>query len=511
MEKREKKKLRGVVNASFQMYVEQAFVFQGMHELVVKTCNTPPGGGAKAVEWWKLLCSDAKYGYLLPLDYPKFDHIPPWSWIETILDCVAAKCAPRGKRGDAMRACWVRLRARMRDCVVRVLGEDIKYMGGVLSGWWITADLDTLINHVLERGLRSVYKLRVVRPSRVKGDDTLVYAVDRRGAIDWVEAFKSVFRLDAARFPTDGARGEFLRYHISKIPGRAGYSARAASGLLWSNAWQGESVVSAASFCSTFELLIARGMDRHKCERCLLTRLASHFGSSIKEASDWLHTPAAFGGRGWLPYGVRMRECVREAEIWEGEYGIVRRATTVEDLSQDTYMFVRDAMRALGLPTCASKSIVAGFALRGGVEKPDRERLRYVGIRSDIPNPIIVQPWMRIARPRWSVDPIWMDGILLRGEWEQYCEDERELERLRRVERFLGRGWFRSWALGAKVVRMPGEPECSKFIMSGWEGDGIVGGDLIPKRNPRSTGGMRIGLYRAEQEMLKVGKSRYRD
>lgn len=503
--KREREKVRAVINAGFDLYVQQAFVFQGMGKLVREVCRTPPEGGEPTLRFWDGLVADAKRAYCLPLDYPKFDHIPSWGWISRVLDDMAQLL--RGEGAAARERCraWERARATMAGASLLVAGEEVPYHGGVLSGWYVTSDLDTLINAALEAGMRITQRLETTAPSAVKGDDALVFAPNRAEARRWLSTFRRVFRLDLARFPTDGQRGEFLRYVIGGgLTGRRGYPTRAAAALLWGQAWQGGGLEDAGSIAGQAAVLVSRGMDRESVERMLVARLASHFGVVESEAARWLHTPTAVGGAGWLPttHGVWLA-AHRECETVTLERGVAV-ATRRDDLPPKAQDQVTAAMAGLGLPPAAADGLVAGLRLRDGLAGAARQRLVRAAWQPLPPERSL--RWAKVAPPRWGIDPGFAGSLVAAGyDWRPYALNDQERVRLEEVERWLGRGWFRTWAGKGFGPSMPGEPRCSRTAMAAWGGDGVVGGGKIPFRNPRSSGGMMAGLLRCELGLASAG------
>jgi len=504
IEKRERKKLRGVINTSTSIYCLQAFVFQGANKLVNDTFRTPPTGGGRGVRFWQELIADAKLSYVLPLDYPKFDHLPCWLWIVRTLDSMAVSVIPKGKEGRQRRNAWVRCRELMRVSIIRVLGEDIPYVGGVLSGWYVTALLDTAINGILVAGMRLTYHLQQIAPPALKGDDVVLHPPSRTQAQRWLDVFMELLEITVAGFQTDGMRSEFLRYEYDKsIPGRRGYPSRAFAGVLWGNAYTSGGVILASELCSLFELLINRGMHRGRCTELLIMRLQSHFRASAKDCSDYLHTPACEGGRGWTPEAYRWVRLSRLEEVSaEG-----KRLSKFDDLLPGAVADIAATAQHLAVPMYGLDDMVAGLTLKNGKTSSDREFLAVVKRWTRLPTDQPV-PWVRLANPRWSIDSLFMGGILRRGgrEWEAFAYDGSELRRLVGVRRHMGDGWFRSWAMGSKVVNIPCDPDYSKFEMSAWEGDGQIGGRLVPLRNPRSSGSGRLGLHRAELALRCIGK-----
>jgi len=507
--KRERKKVRGVVNAGFDLYVAQGYVFQGLGGLVKDALRTPPGGGVAAHEFWKELAADAKRAAVLPLDYPKFDHIPAWSWISRVLEDCATMLRPTGKAGAGKRSGWERCKELMSRAKVTVGDASFDYGGGVMSGWWVTSDLDTLINAAFYEGLKLEYRLKDVSRAALKGDDTVVFPQNWEGAGEWLRAFRDAFAIDQAKFPTDCVRAEFLRYRCGEgIRGRRGYPTRAVCSLLWGQAWQGGTVESCENICSTMEMLVSRGMDRTRCEEMVVARIASHLDCTPRIAKAWLHTPSCAGGRGWLATTSGAYWATRrEKDLVEGSRGNMS-ATRLEDLDAVGQSTTRAAMRFLGLPIQASSGLVAGLVLRGGLTGANREVI--VGVDRwawDTLNYDAGVPWVRLMRPKWRIDTMWMTGILAAGlSWSEWVSTSGELSRLLAIERWMGRGWFRRWAAGVSITPTPSEPACSRLAMAAWIGDGRVGGNLFPARNPRSgTNGARASLLRCERGLARAG------
>jgi hypothetical protein len=243
-------------------------------------------------------------------------------------------------------------------------------------------------------------------------------------------------------------------------------------------------------------------MHRKQCADLLIFRLMSHFRCTARDAFDYLHTPACEGGRGWVPECKRWVRLVRREEV--SEEG--KRLSTLDELAQPARDDVYAAATFLGVPIYGMDDIISGLTLKKGKTSSDREVLEVVKRWTRLPAERAI-PWVKLLNPRWRIDHLFMGGILRRGrsEWEAYAYDDGELYRLKRIRHMMGDGWFRKWAMGAKIVSIPCDPDFSKFEMSAWEGDGQVGGRLVPLRNPRSSGSGRLGLHRAEMSLRIIG------
>jgi hypothetical protein len=193
----------------------------------------------------------------------------------------------------------------------------VKIVDGLLSGIKMTALLGTISNLVTllmaERMIQNMTNDYATRFTDyvVQGDDDDLAVTSWTNAIQTIFAYRLMnFKVNPAKTFVAADRDEFLRRVMHK--GRVnGYPGRGISSILWSNPINTAPIdgdARAREVMLGWVTIANRGAENWK-ELAVLD-VARALKTSKKNAFDWMHTPASFGGFGFKPFASRWLKIV---------------------------------------------------------------------------------------------------------------------------------------------------------------------------------------------------------
>uniref|UniRef100_A0A2V0R9H3 Uncharacterized protein n=1 Tax=viral metagenome TaxID=1070528 RepID=A0A2V0R9H3_9ZZZZ len=441
LEKRERKKVRQTVKASFTSFVDQSFCLQGVEDIVGAGLRTSLGSDPEKL--WEGLQKDVNKHYPVPIDIPAFDHRPP-AWL--VLKCVRLLLELCSDGSPEMEASARRVLHQIQTGKLTDGVDTWDWEGGVMSGWRVTTVLDTVINACLAYGTRTP---QAADPATT-GDDALFFVRTKGQARELVSEYMEAVGVNERKFFCDGVRGEFLRYLLVKgARGRAGYPARAFSGYVFTQAFSGGGAITADEIIGDMEMLVQRGLCPVELGRQAVLRLADHFGVSNFRAWEFLHTPASAGGGGVYPWAGNWWAVKRDVDLVVIS-GTKFRRRPWDDIPGETKNGVYRTASALGLHADHLRGVAEGLVFK---KKVDGD----VGAREYLHRVQRVNEGMwlealgleRTRRPRFTIDG-WFASSWIRFRPDRWCEvvEDSDLTRLKALESRIGRGRFLDWLQG---------------------------------------------------------------
>lgn len=300
--KRERGKHRNIVNAPWDLFLQQSFVCDGVEEHLARHIPTSLSSEFGVVQWTEWLRSEGS-AVAVPIDQSGFDHVPSGR----VLHAALKYLFDLGSSGDAERTTVAQLMLRrMGRGVVLFRDKTWVHKRGVLSGWRVTAILDTLINYAESLAVHAA--CRVALPAKhlqcYQGDDSLVYERSWSDAYAVSKKYCEVLPVNPKKFFLSTDRTEYLRFVLSGGR-RLGYPIRGVASTYFSQAWQSGGSFSPASLASTWSLLASRGMRKERCLQHCVRDVSAFLRSPLREVRDWLGTPCCMGGFGCVELGCQ--------------------------------------------------------------------------------------------------------------------------------------------------------------------------------------------------------------
>lgn len=324
IKKREAAKVRNVVNGSTELYLKMVW----LNTMLSQMWSTEPSllyrTPLERVNWFVGRLRER--GVFVPLDVEAFDTQPNNDEVVAVLETLFAWMRPAvdaanlAEFDEVSALCVEDVRAG-GVALWRVDGREyvIPVRRGIVSGWYFTGLLDTMINYAYQYVARQAASAKV-DSYMAFGDDGAV--VTRSGWSGWeLWAGYSIINVtvNPRKFWVSSTRDEFLRVVASQKTGVvAGYLSRALLGILWRNPIREEPKPGEGHWgdlVSQWSLATARGADSRVAHGLCVDELARSNKVSVQDAIDWLHTPASLGGGGAAPWGqrwLRLRPARRE-------------------------------------------------------------------------------------------------------------------------------------------------------------------------------------------------------
>lgn len=360
-----------------------------------------------------------KTGLFVPIDQSKFDHVPSKRVLKAAFEMI---CRLGVASGDVERAKIAKiLIERLETAQILYDGVIYNHLRGLLSGWKWTALMGTLINYAEYLGVTG--RAGIPRCDRnlmcVQGDDSLLFVKGWTEANKLVREYMDVLPVNPSKFFVDKKRTEYLRLVLTP-QGRFGYFARAASGLMYANAWAG-GAMSPASAAQTWSLLCSRGAEKHKTVEHCLRDICGLLRCNKQEANRLLHTPTTLGGLGWTTGENRdggylgLKEHKR---IMVGGREVV--ATDVEKIPRMVRrLAVANLMTHGGLLKTKVMSDAAFEGIATGVQGFEKEDVKVQLV--DLKEPELPKNWAHEADsyftpkpPRTLIDPMMLEPLVRR-------------------------------------------------------------------------------------------------
>jgi len=328
--KRERGKMRNLITTPYSLHVQMSYASDGVMESLFGEEGSIPSSlnGGVSVSQWEHWMKILLIKTMIPIDQSTFDHVmkivkrsgserKPASIIKAI-EIIEYMCGNDPLRKHVFSV----IKRRLQNATVRYGDKVWDHTSGILSGWYWTAILGTMINYaeflaVLElSGMPEPDK----KDTNFQGDDNLSSVLTWDMAFSIVDIYKKYLPVNPKKFFLSGRgselRTEYLRMVITPDK-RVGYPARALGSLLYANAWAG-GTVDARSIMDNWSLFSGRGMDPDICWKHCCRDLAGHLRMSVDSVADWMRTPSTVGGGGIWGRGVPSRLMVlerREAKL----------------------------------------------------------------------------------------------------------------------------------------------------------------------------------------------------
>jgi hypothetical protein len=338
--KRETSKIRPVIASDIGTYFKMDYVFKYIEEDIAGSeLSTLFMSRKQQLSMWFYL-SKRLPEVTFPLDQGNFDQNISADMIIAVLNALRDFYVPR----FPFLARWFGLIVHaIKTGYVKTLDE-IKFLwqGGVLSGWRITAILDTIINlaqliacmiRMGEQDIQGAITLLVAQ-----GDDDEI-RLDRAGTADYILNYYNEAGFEAnptKMFVSDTkyrskSRDDFLRINIF-WDRCIGPPARGINSVLWadpSKRMLPRGLDRVQSTIASWQLLASRGCDLDKVKKYMVKDLKGLLDWSEAKVMDLLETPKSVGGMGVFPDFNRKRWLSLDYEI---EHTLDKRVSVPEYL-----------------------------------------------------------------------------------------------------------------------------------------------------------------------------------
>jgi hypothetical protein len=326
--KSERKKNRATVAAGDSVWLQMCFVFPGLSDAVASVFPSSLKGGVK-LDQWLTWCRRLKGGknVAMPIDQSKFDHIPTKEEVhDAVFDLREKARSMAGWTVEQELVSEILLTRLKHGGTISFKKSSGMWTGpvhhGILSGWWMTAALDTYFN--------GAEYLAICERARViprLDDDEMCFQGDDVNKVGGNYAencaiageYQKVLNVHPSKFWISTKCGEYLRNvfwwdHNNDRPCRSGYLARSVPSMLYAQRWT-SGMMSARSIVDSWSSLASRSGNSVLCSELCVEDLLGFFGqgTSRSDIQDWLRTPTAIGGAGVLPHhGGRLLQCTEE-------------------------------------------------------------------------------------------------------------------------------------------------------------------------------------------------------
>lgn len=432
--KNERKKNRGTVAAGDSVWLQMVFVFRGLKEALSESFPTSVDGGVplkKWVKWCQRLGDGRSCG--MPIDQSGFDHVPTVSEVHGLLSYLVDQARQQVGWTQEQEEVSILLLARLLDggeARFKALGKErrFKVRHGILSGWYVTATLDTFLNVCEWAGMcvKGGVSPEFSEYQCFQGDDVNHVGHSFGWCTRVAEAYRSTFDVHPSKFWIRTDAGEFLRNVYGAkdgLPFRSGYLARSIPSMFYAQRWS-DGGMTARSLISSWSDLCSRAGPQsvRLCLAMMESDLRGFLGESSVRVRAWLSTPTPFGGGGVYPPAAGQAWfslTEKDMGIQKNEYDSGRPRTGWDELSAEGLREIRDASRSfahhLGLGPeesyLAMDALVSGLVLKRKQKQKQKETLvpiarpKYSGkLRPSrrMPNP-----------PRLVGDPFWYGPVLL--------------------------------------------------------------------------------------------------
>jgi len=335
-------KTRLIVSSDNKTYLLMSYISHWLERNIDGAISTLYQSSGQMLDFWLKFgwYVENEVGVKLPLDQSKFDHHATAEMIWIVL----AEMWKRSPKDYDYRKAITRVTEAIFDERAKVVwhamveGEkvdmEVKWLGGVPSGWRWTAFIDTIINFgefwtVIDIAVEMGMNMDVLNMV-CQGDDDNVVARDMRVASTIVYLYSAVgLEINEKKFFVSTTRDEFLRRFAQKGLGIRGYLARGIHSILWRSPNKVDDETGLLNeILENWLTCMRRGASKNRVMKWMLADMAGASKVSKKDIKDWLTTPNSVGGAGILemPFGSRWVKISenREREVWEakGAYGL---------------------------------------------------------------------------------------------------------------------------------------------------------------------------------------------
>jgi hypothetical protein len=453
-DKRERGKHRNLISSPWSLFLQMSFVGIQAEKRFKEVVPTSLSRDWQPENWLEIM-GVMRRKLFVPIDQSKFDHVPSMRVLERCVEilCKAGTCPTDAERSQIS----LLILDRIKHGSLSYSGKSYQHLRGLLSGWRWTSLIGTMVNYAEYLAIYKQVGIRQQPDTHVcfQGDDALIAVDDWADAVRIVRRYMEVLPVNPSKFFIDNRRSEYLRYIITKQR-RYGYYARAAAGIMYSNAWAG-GAMDPASMASNWSLLYSRGAQAkatlYGCARdiCGLLRC------KVSDALNLIQTPATVGGLGWHVEGHTPSAWVRVSEVKRSLIGRERLIVTTgyDDLEKATRMEMSAAASQRGysrpMARVVNKSLSGGLVTTKQQDRPkqtteavDRHKLYIYSRAYSHTTP---------PQPTSRIDPIYVNEAIRSLDSKDGLEwgdvfDIRDVNWLKARKKNWGAKMFNQWASG---------------------------------------------------------------
>jgi hypothetical protein len=318
IQKREAGKVRAVVNSDDETYLRMAYVSDWIERaLHGHPLSTLYMSSTQLEQLWIRLSDACSHPSVkVPIDQTHFDWQQNKRMLSKFVDVLEKFIkvyAPLRVKDeyiaviDQLRNALVEVEGRLVVTNERGIKTVIPVEKGVMSGWRMTALMDTVFNYgelyAARRLVRRLLGRDPVTTVCVQGDDDQLSVGTLGEAASIVKAYEVMnFELNPAKFFISTDRDEFLRQVVT-AENVSGYPVRAILGLLWRNPVSRDppaGMLRMNEQVRSWNLILARGGDWRRVKPHMLRDLGAANGLGTAEVLGVLSTPAVLGGSGFF-------------------------------------------------------------------------------------------------------------------------------------------------------------------------------------------------------------------
>jgi hypothetical protein len=393
--KSERKKNRGTIAVEDSLWLQMVFCLWDINEAISAALPTPLKGGVP-LRTWVTWCTKIQAGGVgMPIDQSGFDHVPTISEVVAIVRYFLEQAA--------LRPGWSAEQAYVAELIVQRLEEggrleytrrdgrvtSIPVRHGILSGWFLTASVDTWLNVCEWCALSEEAGVPInLDPEETSfmGDDVNKCGGSFGLNTAIAERYMDTLDVHPTKFWIRKDRGEFLRKTYGwdrrhNRPMRRSYLGRLVPSLLYAQRWS-EGVQSARATAKQWSAVASLAGDRSVVYSHMVRDLTGYLGCSRALVEQWCRTPAPYGGLGFLPVDHSPWVALREKKmgIAKNEYELGLPASKFEDLTSKAKLDVLKmgswfkSQGTPGTPADIMSTLVGSLHLKK-VKEPDREQL----------------------------------------------------------------------------------------------------------------------------------------
>lgn len=311
VEKREQTKVRAAISSDLPTYLKMV-VCNNFISTIFK--NSPSSllfmssndQVSKWIEWCKIV------GVNFPFDQSGFDqHVAKWmilKWISKFQSLLDLKCKSMTHYAG-YKEMFRLLYYALDGGTIRYekTGLTIVVEGGLMSGWYLTALLDTIIN-MTQFMCWVLFVERVehdnvpLNDSSFFGDDIRLVFTHEKWCVSFYNFMENLrYGVNPKKIFISKYNNEFLR-KITNTKGIFAYPARAINSVLWRNPVNPEppkNPTRAFEIMTNWAVVLSRSGNRRNVERMMLKDISGALNIKSFDVARLLITPKTFGGLGW--------------------------------------------------------------------------------------------------------------------------------------------------------------------------------------------------------------------
>lgn len=393
----EREKIRSITVQDPPTYLKMSFVHFYLRQLLADNPKIPLYQSAtmRAESAGQFASSTTGSAFVrMPIDQTSMDHNVSLSLILDIIAYFMSRMPNAEARQVAGLIYYALDGGWLEVEVAGAVAAVIEILCGVLSGWEMTALINSLASYIQFTEIARAVKIRVAS-SEFFGDDVKAALMSTRDCVSLYAGYGAYgLTVNAKKFWISPDRDEFLRL-VSERGVVRGYPARVITGLLWQRPRsQPQSGYAGLLQQSTSWLqLISRGGDP--------TKVAFHAAREVQRvlkvapdvAEAILHTPKAFGGLGWYPYAARFCGVDLDAARTTAKFLSIHLPLLDGKLSPTQMTAYADEVLSATLTQAPTRA--RAFVIKTA------PALRYVGRLRPLPD-VTVFPLPRPPSPAWK-------------------------------------------------------------------------------------------------------------